>query len=156
MDIGSLFLVLALFILVAIFIARPFSMHQSVGVTEEEQSLSSLLAEKERILDALAELEFDYKLGKVPEEVYPDQRANLMQRGADVLRRIDEFQEDEVETAIAARRVKQGSSASDEDLEALIAQRRTARAPGSAKFCPQCGAELHAGDRFCANCGAQI
>jgi hypothetical protein len=156
MDIGSLFLILALFILVAIFIARPFSMHRSVSVTEEEQSLSSLLAEKERILDALAELEFDHKLGKVPEEVYPDQRANLMQRGADVLRRIDEFQEDEVETVIAARRVKRSSSTSDDDLEALIAQRRGAQVKDGAKFCPQCGASLHAGDRFCANCGAQI
>jgi hypothetical protein len=156
MDIGSLFLILALFTLVAIFIARPFSMHRSVSVTEEEQSLSSLLAEKERILDALAELEFDHKLGKVPEEIYPDQRASLMQRGADVLRRIDEFQEDEVETALNARRVRQGSSASDDNLEALIAQRRAARTSDGAKFCPQCGATLHAGDRFCANCGAQI
>jgi hypothetical protein len=158
MDIGSLFLILALFILVAMFISRPFSAHRSVSVTEEEQSLSALLAEKERILDALAELEFDHKLGKVPDDVYPDQRANLMQRGAEVLRRIDAFQEDEdeVETAIAARRAKQAGGPAEDDLDAMIAERRAARAGDSAKFCPQCGAQLHSGDRFCANCGAQI
>ena len=156
MDIGSLLLILALFLLVAMFIARPFSAHRSVSVSEAEQSLSALLAEKERILDALAELEFDHRLGKVPESVYPDQRANLMQRGADVLRRIDEFKEDEVETAIAARRTRQTSRGAGDDLESMIAKRRAARTGGSTKFCPQCGTQLKPGDRFCANCGAQL
>ena len=156
MDIGSLFLILALFILVAIFISRPFSERRSVAVTEEEQSLSSLLAEKERILEALTELEFDHKLGKIPDEVYPEQRTSLMQRGADVLRRIDGFHADDVETVIAARRTKQGAVAAEDDLEAMIAERRSTQVKGSTKFCPQCGERLKPGDRFCASCGTQI
>ena len=36
-------------------------------VTEEEHELSSLMAERERVINSLQELDFDFKLGKIPE-----------------------------------------------------------------------------------------
>lgn len=112
MDIGSIFLILALFILVGLFVARPFFENKSIAITEEEHQLSSLMAERDRIINALHELDFDYTLHKIPEEDYPAQRAALLAQGSAVLRQIDELQQTEetesvetrIEAAIAARR----------------------------------------------------
>ncbi|HZD57371.1 MAG TPA: zinc ribbon domain-containing protein [Anaerolineales bacterium] len=116
MDIGSVFLLLALLLLVGLFISRPLFERKAVAVTQEEHELSSLMAERDRILTALHELDFDHALGKIPEEDYPPQRSALLQRGANILRRIDEFNEQtsdvdfeaRIEAAIAARRAETG------------------------------------------------
>jgi hypothetical protein len=116
MDFGSIFLILGLLILVVIFISQPFFEKRSAEVSQTEQDLSALLAERDRILNALQELDFDFALGKIPEAEYPVQRAALVQRGADILRRIDELQpqtveenaEERLEAAIASRRADAG------------------------------------------------
>ncbi|MGB9521791.1 MAG: hypothetical protein ACPL6F_03445, partial [Anaerolineales bacterium] len=78
MDIGSIFLLLGLFILVVLYITRPFLLRRALLVTKDEQTLSALLAEKERLLSALQELDFDYTLGKIPPTDYPEQRQLLL------------------------------------------------------------------------------
>ena len=183
MDIGSILLILALFILVALFIARPLLDHKqsrgramqgepkvSAQVTTEEQAYFTLLAERDRVLNALQELDFDYTLGKIPEEDYPGQRAGLVQRGATILRQIDAITQEEVtsaearlEAAIAARRITaeqkvpepNGVSQADDPLEAMIAARRRsqAKAEKAAGFCARCGNPLQKSDRFCPKCG---
>lgn len=116
MDIGSVFLLLALLLLVGLFISRPLFERKAVAVTQEEHELSSLMAERDRILTALHELDFDHALGKIPEDDYPSQRSMLLQRGANILRRMDEYTEQasdldfeaRLEAAIAARRAETG------------------------------------------------
>ncbi len=126
MDIGSIFLILALLILVALFVSRPFFERQPpVNQLSDSQDhqISSLLAERDRVLNALQELDFDYALGKIPEEDYPAQRVRLLQYGADILRKLDEQQavapggapmpaplsaEARMEAAVAARRADAG------------------------------------------------
>lgn len=183
MDIGSIFLILGLFLLVAIYVGRPLMERRSMAVTEEEHELSALLAERDRILNALKELDFDFTLGKIPEEDYPAQRAMLLQKGAGVLRSIDAHQngevghspvedaEERIEAAIAMRRAETGTAsiaeaaqarsapaavAQDDDLEAMIAARRRVRQEKSAGFCPQCGGPVQKSDRFCPKCGTQL
>jgi hypothetical protein len=176
MDIGSIFLVLGLFVLVALFVAKPLMEKKSVAVSREEHELSALLAEKDRTITTLQELEFDYLLGKVPEEDYPALRTALMQRGADLLRKIDEFQsatqpipaEDRLEAAITARRLAtapagapvrngvNGVRVPDDDLEQLIATRRRSRQEKAGGFCPKCGVVVQQSDRFCPKCGASL
>ena len=133
MDIGSIFLILALLVIVGVFISRPFfepegkmvnssnygrsslrfrSRRSETALSEEEHQFSALLAERDRLLNALHELDFDHTLGKIPEEDYPQQRAILLQRGADVLRKLDAMQKDSIEDDAEAR------------LEAAIAARR--------------------------------
>ncbi len=71
MDIGSIFLLLALLILVVFFVAQPFLNRQKAGarpVGEAKQQLSLLRADRARVVQSLQELDFDYALGKVPEE----------------------------------------------------------------------------------------
>src|SRR5512138_2583699 len=107
--IGSLLFLLALMLIVVVFIARPFlrkeaapgqaasDLRQNVEDDREHQR-SSLLAERDRVLTALQDLDFDFVLGKVPQEDYPEQRAVLLQSGADVLRRLDQLQPETIST----------------------------------------------------------
>ncbi|HNB54344.1 MAG TPA: zinc ribbon domain-containing protein [Anaerolineales bacterium] len=173
MDLGSLFLLLALLILIAAFIARPLIERKAMGVSEEEQSLSTWLARRDRVLDALQELDFDYRLGKIPETDYPTQRAILLQQGADILKHLDTLQPrpqprsaDTIETAIAARRKQAGAGAGngtvsngvplpDDDIESMLAVRRRTHKSKFTGFCAQCGNPLHGNDKFCSKCGAK-
>ncbi len=165
MDIGSIFLILSLAILVALFVARPFIEARRRLSTQEEHEISSLLAERETVLRALQELDFDYDLGKIPEEEYPQQRQALLARGAEVLRRLDELQkaspadaaEDRLEAAIAARRAARlGEVSPDDPVEAAIAARKRQRQEKAAGFCTQCGAPLQRSDKFCPRCGTAV
>lgn len=112
MDIGSILLILALFVAVALFVARPLFLRQSRAVSAEEHELSGLLAERDRLVDALQELDFDFALQKIPEDEYPQQRMSMLERGAAVLRRIDEIQH------------TQGGASAEKRMEAAIARRR--------------------------------
>lgn len=116
MDIGSIFLILALLLLVGLFVSRPLFERKAVAVTREEHEHSFLMAERDRILTALQELDFDHSLGKIPEEDYPGQRSALLRRGADILRQLEQYEdktseadwESKIEAAIAARRRETG------------------------------------------------
>jgi hypothetical protein len=181
MELGSIFLILALGVLVVFFVSRPFFEKTPATSLEDQQSTdherSAWLAERDRILNALQELDFDYTLGKIPPEDYPAQRAALVQRGAEALRKLDAMQpgpsqaqaEDRIEAAVSARRADAAvaragngqrplpvSAAPDDELEAMLANRRRARQEKAAGFCPKCGKPLQKSDRFCPKCGAKI
>lgn len=128
--IGSLLLILAVIVVVALFIFQPFLRNQAVRSSnsdvanaekEQDHLRSSLMAERDRILTALQELDFDYALGKVPEDEYPIQRTALLKNGADVLRKLENIKlvrtpakfaqegpadtmESKIEAAVLARR----------------------------------------------------
>jgi hypothetical protein len=154
MDIGSIMLILALAVFVFAFIYQPFRMRRSAPLSQYEMALSPLLAERERILDALVELDFDHELGKVPENIYELQRTRLLQQGADVLRQIDDLQSGE---GMSEDKKPARVSAADDPLEVMIAARREGHKPaGKGQFCHACGEKVKAGDRFCASCGADL
>lgn len=176
MEIGAILLILALFLLVAFFVAQPFLERRAVKlVSAEEHQRSTLMAERDRLIGALQELDFDHTLGKIPAEDYPLMRAELLQHAADVLRQLDELgpqngkesrgsaAEERVEAAVAARRAdaavaqKPASAAvEDDDIEELIAARRAARKEKTAGFCSKCGKPLLKSDKFCPACGKPI
>jgi hypothetical protein len=166
MQIAALFLTLGILIFVGLYLYAPFLERRARRVTAEEHEASTLMAERERALAALQELDFDFKLGKVPDEDYPAQRAVLLQKGADVLRRLDELaphqpQNDDarIERAIAARRKKTavaGPELSEDEIEAMISARRRGRKTKAAGFCPKCGKPVMAVDKFCPSCGKAL
>lgn len=138
MDIGSLLIGLALLIGVAFFIIQPFLERRALRekpVTEAE----ALTAERESLLIALRDLDFDYATGKITTEDYTPQRAELVARGVAVLKQLD------------ALGVSTAAAPAEDEIERAIAQRRRAR-----PSCAECGAALEAGDRFCRSCGAKI
>lgn len=165
MQLVSIFLALGIAVFVGLYLYAPFLERRARRVTAEEHELSALLAERERTLSALQELDFDYKLGKVPEEDYPTQRANLLQKGAEILKRLDELgpqksqadMDAHIELAIKARRRKTvASNITDDDIESLVAHRRKGRTIKAAGFCPKCGKAVVASDRFCPACGKAL
>ncbi len=175
MDLGSIFLILALAILVGLFVSQPFQsrlaqkklIDDHKSLTAKEHLRSSLLAERDRLINTLQELEFDFTLGKIPAEDYPVQRAALLKAGADTLRQLDEIEpaassmsaEDRVEAAVAARRAD-AKNLTDiqavDDLEKMIAARRQVRQEKSAGFCPKCGTAVQQSDVFCSRCGQSL
>jgi len=174
MDLGSIMLILALALGVGIYISLPLTRHPASeklvagqkSATDTDHQRSSLLAERDRVLTALQELDFDNALGKIPAEDYPVQRLVLMTSGADVLRQLDQLEpgkgadssaEDRLEAAVAARRadLRPASNGTD-DVEMAIAARRRDRQEKSAGFCPKCGKPVQSSDVFCAHCGASL
>ena len=168
MQIAAILLTLGVIILVGLYLYAPFLERKSRQITQEEHELSSLLAERDRAINSLQELDFDFKLGKIPEDEYPAQRAELLQRGAAILRQIDSFSsrsdsaqdtEARLESAIAARRAD-GSSAgtelTDDDIESMIIDRKRSRKEKSGGFCPSCGKPVMASDKFCPSCGNNL
>ena len=158
MEPVALFLLVILLGVIVLFVTRPFFKRRRVRAGESNREISSLLAERERLLTALEELDFDQSLGQIPPEDYPTQRALLLQKGADVLRQLDTLT---AETKSRSERISQShvsttkpvAALSDEDLEDLLARRRNTRKDKTAGFCPKCGKPVLQSDAFCPSCG---
>ena len=172
MDIGSLLIFGSLFLLVGVFVSRPFFEGRSVELSPTEGQVSSLLAERDRILDSIRELDMDYAMGKIRPEDYGDQRGGLLQRGAEVLRQLDEMaphiplRETGAQPELDGGPLPQGIAAAasttistldfDYELENLVSARRQSRSIKAAGFCHRCGNPIHQKDRFCSRCGATV
>ncbi|MCX8024691.1 MAG: zinc ribbon domain-containing protein [Thermanaerothrix sp.] len=175
MELGALFFILALALLVGFYLSQPLFDPRWRRVSVAAQTIadsrdhlrSSLLAERDRLINALLELEFDYALGKIPEEDYPAQREAMRQAAVQVLRQLDELEvhriesgvEERLEAALAARRAQRKSEVLPEemdDIERLIAERRRERQGKVAGFCPHCGQPIRQEDRFCPKCGTAL
>lgn len=175
MDLGAILLLVAALVLIGLYLAQPFLDKQRARRTAagSDHELSALLAERDRVLNALLELDFDNALGKIPAEDYPTQRAALSQKGVEILRQLDALTpqkaaagdaESRIEAVIASRRAdaagptaaRAAASSTDDALEALISTRRSERKEKSAGFCPKCGKPVLHSDRFCPNCGKAI
>ena len=165
MEFGAILLLLVVLMVVILFVARPLTGQRFVR-SYHEQKTSSLLAERERILNALQELDFDQTLGKIPADEYPSQRSQLLAKGAAVLRQLDELKdteanapEEDLEAAISKRRAAVTSgkgSLSDDEIEDLVAKRRTGGKDKAAGFCPRCGKPVLRSDQFCPSCGKAL
>ncbi len=164
MDWGALFFLLALVALTGLYVALPILRQEGTLVTVEEQEQSALLARRDQVLDALAELDFDFTTGKIDESHYQVRRQALMQEAADILKRLDALKPltsgDSLETLLKQRKAQRSALAHgdpDDAVEALLAARRRARSgQKAAGFCPQCGAPVLESDRFCPRCGAPL
>ena len=171
MEIGAIFFLLALVIMVGLYLYAPFMSRSRRTSAGENAEVSALMAERDRLINALQELDFDYSLGKIPEQDYPAQRAELLQKGANILRQLDAsadspssneglaVMESLIEKEVAARRAdapKYAAPASDDEIESMLAARRSQRKQKSAGFCPKCGKPVLASDQFCPSCGKSL
>ena len=176
MDLGSLLLGLALLLLVAFIVARPILERRDMP-DQEISRADQLVAERESLLAALRDLDFDHATGKISDEDYTPQRAQLVAQGVAILKQLDALgpalpehavsAEDEIERAVAARRrsslerratpAARAVQSADDLIEAAVAARRK---PAPAQHpapdgvtCSNCGALAKPGDRFCPKCG---
>ena len=170
MEIGSIFLILAVLVMTGMYLYAPFTTRARRARVNETHEVSALKAERDRVINSLQELDFDFNLGKIPAGEYPDQRASLLQKGADILRKLDNLApvassavnaEARIEKATAAGRADSGVKTpvladSDDDLESMIAARRREHKSKSAGFCPKCGKPVLVTDKFCPSCGKSL
>lgn len=173
MELGSLFLILAVIIIIGVYLYAPFTTRAGgarAARKSESNEVSALKAERDRVINSLQELDFDFNLGKIPAGEYPDQRAWLLQKGADILRKLDELApvpsssinaESRIEKATTAGRADAGEKLSaiannDDELESMIAARRKQHNSKSAGFCPKCGKAVLVTDKFCPSCGKSL
>jgi hypothetical protein len=170
MELGSISLVLAVIVIVCLYLYNPFTTRARRNRKFESNEVSALKAERDRVINSLQELDFDQNLGKIPEEDYADQRALLLKKGAEILRKLDELTpaassainpEARIEKATTAGRADSGSKSpgfanSDDEIESMIAARRKEHKSKSAGFCPKCGKPVLISDKFCPSCGKSL
>ncbi len=166
MDLGAILLLIALLVGVSYYLAAPLINNRSRSFSEDGREFSMLMAERERILNALLELDFDFKLGKIPEGDYPGQRAELLQKGADVLKKLDSLSvspspnpRSPVEQGIESDNAASAGTRkrlNDDEIESMLSARRRERKTKSAGFCPRCGKPVQAADQFCPSCGKAL
>jgi rubrerythrin len=167
METTAILLILTVVLLVAAFIGRPFyikdarytrKLNPADGASKDklDHIHSSLLAEKERILSSIQELDFDNSLHKVPEDLYPVQRAELLQKAAGLLKELENMGfAHETKVTVKTKNSNKVMTGYDE-LEEMIAKRRTEIKEKSSGFCPRCGRAIQENDRFCPKCGFTI
>src|SRR5438105_4498925 len=149
MDLASILISAALVLLVAMFVARPLI--ERTGLRQHRPTRAeTLAAEREVVVAALRELDFDRATGKIADEDYSAQRAALVAQGVALIKQLDEISDrpatqaldDELEAAIRAAREK-------------LPQRLSASRPAILR-CPQCAQPHQPDDRFCSKCGATL
>ena len=153
MTTGSILLGLALLILIALFVARPFLARPAGDERRRSSSYQVLAARKEALLAQIRELDFDQETGKIPNELYQLKRAQLVSQAAALLQQLDE---------VATTAEVHLTADVNEQIEAAVARLRTRSAPtatsgnGSGGYCPQCGRPTDADDKFCVACGHKL
>lgn len=117
-------------------------------IVSEQERLNELLAQRDAAFQALRELSFDYKVGKITDDDFSAFEAGLKQNAANTLRALDEWE-----------------ATSELDLDALmedaiLTHKSTLVAPEAAepdgRQCARCDQPVLTGDKFCAGCGASL
>lgn len=71
MELGSIFLILAVLVIVGMYLYAPFMTRARKTSTNQTHEVSALKAERDRVINALQELDFDQKLGKISRRGLP-------------------------------------------------------------------------------------
>jgi len=167
---GSILLGVALVVIVALYLLRPFAFPEDDAVRLDREEVDGLVLRREGLLRQIRELDDDMESAKVAPELYQYRRPQLVKQAALIMQQLDAhgYQETpitadldaQIEAAVQRLRTPEEI---DADIEAAVRQareRRPAPANGAAasavSFCPQCGRRVEADDRFCPKCGHNL
>jgi hypothetical protein len=155
MEIGAILIVAAILIFVIGFIIKPLIEDKSKFQADSPDKVSHLLAERDRLMTAILELDFDNELGKVPEDVFKVHREDLSSRTVAVMKELEEV-EGKVES-LNVEEAKQTERVPVDEIEKMINARRAAKVKSTGvKFCSECGSKIQKGDKFCTSCGTAL
>ncbi len=131
MQISSLLIGVALLVIAVYFVSRPFLKENKKGVKIARSIVEP--GQREALLSALRDLDFDFKTGKISDEDYQPLRAQLI---------------------VEAAQYMESEKKEDDQLEGLIQSRRKTQSRQAT--CPSCGKKIVLGDSFCSTCGAKL
>lgn len=110
MSAGGYFLLVFLGAFVLLIILLPLLRGRPTGRSDFEAEfgkmplVQQLAQEREAVLQALRDLEFDYQTGKLAQADYLPQREALLERGAQLSKRLEQEREAALEAAVRAAR----------------------------------------------------
>ena len=120
MTIGSIFLGLALLILVGLFITRALIKRQPRR-RSNTSALKALQAQKEAVLTQILNLDFDYDTGKVPESEYRKLREDYMGEATTILNQLDALETGEgIVGSVAGKTEGETTKSQSAEIEAAI------------------------------------
>jgi hypothetical protein len=113
--------------------------------TESDRTflVDELSEEKDKLLVALKEIEFDHRTGKLSEDDFRKLDSEYRVRAVETLRRIEDL----------------GSGSDEDPLAAVEADVRTALGAvpqAGPRACVGCGERITNSNRFCSNCGHPV
>ena len=150
MTASALIIVLFIFILTGLIVLRPFLDRNNQVQRSGSSVYDSLLAEQERLLSAIEELDLDLELKKISADEHGLARQNLLTQAAEVLKEMDKYSKPD---KAKAKGVNREDSTPDDDLEKLIQERRKQIKKQRTDVCSSCGEAIVPGDQFCSQCG---
>jgi RNA polymerase subunit RPABC4/transcription elongation factor Spt4 len=154
------------------FVASPFRFKEPPKQSVRSDVKMATVNQRQAVLLALRDLDFDYQAGKVADEDYHTLRAELLNEAAQVIQG-QERQNEAIETLIQSRRKTRSnpqppSKAKSDKLAEKLCKNCQAPLHDGAMFCTKCGAptkevvcpkcnqSIHPGDRFCPSCGTTV
>ena len=140
-PLGTLLAALALMLVVAALIAQPLLGPRRAAAAPESEP-ERLERERRRVIQAIREVDFDRRTGKLSPEDHARLRTSLQAEGADILR------------ALSALKADAGGRDLDAEIEAAVAAIRAT--PAAGRRCAACGDLVSERDRFCPHCGAKL
>ena len=158
MEISSIIVGVGLFAVSIVYVILPFR-QKRLQSTSTLGTHTSQKGQREAVLSALRELDFDFKTGKISEEDYTPLRTQLMAEAAQYIE-AEEKDSDQLEALIRTRRAAQQQSITCEHCDEPIqtGQRFCSKCGSAISYeqCPSCGKKILADDLFCSSCGRQI
>jgi cell division protein FtsN len=160
---------------VVLFILFPvFARYGEVSKapTAEAKRRKGLSEQKERLYDAIKDLDFEHRAGKLSDADYQAVRSDLVAQAAATIAQLDEVPEPVVPAELPQQ--AQRETPAESSAEVTPAEEPTCAScgqanPAGARFCfqcgeriaapascPECGTELPKEARFCTSCGVAI
>ena len=147
MTLTSFIIVFFIFIMAGLIVLRPFLDQVGGKVKLGSGVYDSLLAERERLLSSIEELDLDLELKKIAPSEHALDRNLLLSQAADVLKELDRYSKSKSSQKGKSKKAKA------DDLEKMIQERRKKLADGTTVYCSSCGKTITAGAQFCSHCG---
>ena len=157
MELGAIFVGLAMLVATLPFIVGPFK-KETLNGTKNSTDMTPA-EQKQAVMSALRDLDFDFGTGKVSEEDYVSLRAQLVTEAAEHIQSEESIEDEQIETMISARKasLSKGQECSNCGT-AVEAESRFCSQCGTSmeNNCPSCGKAVQAADIFCTACGMNL
>jgi hypothetical protein len=154
MTTGSFLIVFLILVLSGMFIARPFFTRSNLSGRSSSSIQDSLIAERERLLSAIEELDLELDLNKISPKEHSRNRDLLLAEAAGIIKQLDNLKPGQ-KTGKAKKQTPAADPKSDE-LEKMIAERRQQLRAEKSLVCNNCGGGVLIGDLFCSHCGETL